>query len=73
MWKKKQAQDGYKARPMNLNSVELLLNFLETPDGKCLFLSLSAMKTQARSLNTGFRMFRCVLGHCRCVHMLMPD
>lgn len=68
---KKQTPDGYKAsltwewtvRPMNLNSAELLLNWLlcaTTPDGKCLFLSLSAIKTCALSLKTVSRMLKCI-------------
>lgn len=82
---KKQAQDGYKAlltwewtaRPMNLNSAELLLNWplcVGTPDGKCLFLSLSAMKTWALSPNTVPWKLRCVLDCCCYLYIqtLMP-
>lgn len=62
---------------MNLNSAELLLNWplcVETPDGKCLFLSLSAMKTWALSLYTVSRMLRCALDCCCywCTQTLMP-
>lgn len=45
--------------PMNLNSAELLLNWplcVETPDGKCLFLPLNAMKTWLLSPSTVSRL-----------------
>lgn len=59
----------WTARPMNLNSAELLLNWplcVDTPDGKWLFLSLSAMKTWPLSLSTVSRMLRCALDCCCC-------
>lgn len=62
---------------MNLNSPELLLNWPlceETPDGKCLFLSLSAIKAQTLTLNSlcpGY--LDVVFCKCsRCLHVVPP-
>lgn len=74
MWKNRPRVDRKPHWPEN----ELLspwtytvLNFwwtglfvLKLPDGKCLFLSLSGMKTWSLSLNTVSRMLRCTLDCC---------
>ena len=70
-------QDSSKALPtwewtvgsMNLNSSELWLNWplcVKTPDGKRLFLSLSAMKTWPISQSAVSGMLRFTLDWCRC-------
>lgn len=50
---------------VNINSAELLLNWplcVQTPDGKCLFLFLSAVKTRPLFLHTASRMSGWALG-----------
>lgn len=58
----------WTAGSVNINSAELLLNWplcVETPDGKCLFLFLSAVKTWSLSLSTEFGMSGCAFGSVR--------
>lgn len=55
----------WTAGSLNINSAELLLNWplcVETPDGKCLFLFLSAVKTWPLFLNAVSGMSGCALG-----------
>lgn len=58
----------WTAGSVNINSAELLLNWplcVETPDGKCLFLFLSAVKTWPLFLNTVSGTSGCAFGPVR--------